>query len=116
MNKKPLHDILCEVVGGPFPDGKSHCYYQPPADKKISYPCIIYKYLSDLDDFADNMIYKSSKRYSLTVIDTDPDSEILSRVKKLNYCIPDRNYSSDGLNHFVYTLYYDGPRIKIKED
>lgn len=112
MERPALHDILCNILGGPFPDEKSHCYFQPPADFQMSYPCIVYNYVNDDDDFADNIHYRSSKRYTITIIDEDPDSKIPNRLKDLPYCTSDRNFSIDGLNHFVYTLFYNGPRIK----
>lgn len=112
MAKQALHDILCEVLGAPFPDGKSHCYFEPPSGEEIKYPCIIYHYTNDDDDFADNIHYRSSKRYTVTIIDEDPDSEISSRLKNtLSYCTLDTVFSKDGLTHFVHALYFNGPRI-----
>lgn len=110
-----LHDILREVLGGPFPDKNDpwHCYFSPPDGKQINYPCIIYKYTNDYDDFADNIHYRSFKRYTITIIDEDPDSKIPKKLKDmLPYCSSDRNFAVDGLNHFVYTLLFSGPRIK----
>lgn len=108
MAKAALHDLLCGVF-----EGEKNCYFEPPADMEIQYPCIVYNYTNDVDDFADNICYKSSKRYTVTIIDEDPDSKIPSKLKEmLPYCRSDRNFASDGLSHFVYTLFYDGPRIK----
>lgn len=78
----------------------------------MKYPCIVYHHSDDSDRFADNTLYKEMKRYTVTIIDSDPDSEIPSRLKRLKYCSLDRNYTMDGLNHFVYTLYFNGPRFK----
>lgn len=112
MEKQALHDILLKIIGGPFPDGESHCYFEPPANKQIAYPCIVYHHTNDQDEYADNIHYTKSKRYTVTVIDEDPDSKIPDKLKELPYCSSDRNFSSDGLSHFVYTLYYNGSRIK----
>lgn len=112
MARPALHDMLCEILGAPFLDGEDHCYFEPPSDIEMKYPCIVYNYVNDLDEYADNIHYKSSRRYTITVIDEDPDSEIPSRLKNLSYCMSDRNFASDGLSHFVYTLYYNGPRVK----
>lgn len=104
-----LHDILCDVLGS------SYCYFEPPADIDMKYPCIVYNYTNDLDVFADNLHYRSSKRYTVTIIDEDPDSIIPSKLKnRFCYCTSDRNYAAEGLNHFVYTLYFNG--LRIKED
>lgn len=112
MGRIALHDILCKILNEQSLNGEEHCYFEPPANISIKYPCIIYNYTNDLDDFADNIHYNSSKRYTITIIDSDPDSKIPSKLKALPYCTSDRNFSIDGLCHFVYTLFYNGPRIK----
>lgn len=104
--QKPFHDILCEVLGS------NHCYFDPPATIHMKYPCIRYSYSNDEDRFADNRRYLKNKRYIVTIIDKDPDSKIPERLKELPYCYSDRNYAMDGLSHFVFTMFYNGPRIK----
>lgn len=110
MAKQALHDILCDILGS------SNCYFSPPADIEMTYPCFIYNYTNDLDSFADNIHYNYSKRYTITYITEDPDSNISELMRKLPYCSSDRNFAVDGLNHFVYTLYYNGPRIKEEKE
>lgn len=117
MVKQALHDILCGVLGAPFPDGEDHCYFEPPADIAMKYPCIRYNYTNDNDDFADNIHYRNSKRYTVTVIDEDPDSKIPDKLKNaLPYCVLDRVFTVDGLKHFPHTLYFSGPRIKEENE
>ena len=116
MAQQALHDILCGVLGAPFPDGEDHCYFVSPADMEMKYPCIVYNYVNDLDNYADNIHYRKSKRYTVTIIDEDPDSEIPDRLKELPYVSSDRNFETEGLSHFVFTLYYNGPRIKEEEN
>lgn len=116
MARRALHDILCEILGAPFPDGEDHCYFEAPSNNEMRYPCIVYNYTNDLDDFADNIHYRKSKRYTITIIDYDPDSNISEKLKDLPYCTSDRNFASDGLSHFVYTLHYSGPRIKEESE
>lgn len=106
MGKIPLHDTLCEILGS------SNCYFEPPSSIEMSYPCIVYNYANDRDDFADNVRYRKFKRYVVTIIDEDPDSKIPNNLKELPYCSSDRNYSVDGLSHFVFTLFFNGQRIK----
>lgn len=106
MEQPALHDLLCEILGS------EHCYFNPPADIFMSYPCIVYNYTNDMDDFADNIHYRHSKRYTITIIDEDPDSKIPSKMRELPYCSSDRNFASSGLSHFVFSLHYSGPRIK----
>ena len=51
-------------------------YFQPPSSVKLVYPCIVYA-LDGVDaNHADNKPYMSAKRYKVTIIDKDPDSEI----------------------------------------
>lgn len=45
-------------------------------------------------------------RYELTVIDKNPDSDILDRVASLPMCAFERHYTADNLNHDVYNIYY----------
>lgn len=90
---------LLEAIIAPHP-----VYFQPP--EKMSYPCIRYK-LDDVEtEYADNRPYTYEKRYQVTVIDHDPDSPIFDEVVALSKCRFDRFYIADGLNHFVFTLFY----------
>ena len=111
MARPALHDILCGVLGR-----KDRCYFEPPSTIVMSYPCIRYVHTNNRNGHADNIKYTTSKRYTVTIIDTDPDSEIPKRLEKLSYCSLDRRYDADGLVHWVYVLYYDGPRINKKEE
>lgn len=81
-------------------------YFQPPESKAIEYPAIIYGLSSIVNNHADNLVYKQSKTYSLTVIDRDPDSELVDKISKLPTCRFDRHFTSDNLNHYVFTIIY----------
>lgn len=117
MARQALHDLLCEILPGPFPEEEGdHCYFQPPTDMQMFYPCFVYNYANDLDDFADNLHYRHSKRYSVIYITYDPDCNISKKMNEIPYCTSDRNYAVDGLYHFVYTLHYSGPRIKEEKE
>ena len=86
--------------------GSENVYYQPPPSMEMNYPAIRYS-ISDIDNkHADNEVYKQNCRYDLTVIDSDPDSVIVSAVSKMRYISFDRNYKANNLNHTVFTLYY----------
>ena len=81
-------------------------YYQPPESIKLKYPCVIYE-LSDIDSVhADNKKYINNKLYQLTLIDEDPDSGLLESILSLPKCRFDRSFSSDDLNHFVFSIFY----------
>lgn len=86
--------------------GSSNVYFQPPASVRMKYPAIVYS-RSDIDNrFADNSPYSQEKAYTVTVIDKDPDSEIVDRIASLPKCMHDRNYRVENLNHDVFTLFY----------
>lgn len=83
----------------------SNVYFQPPSSIQMKYPCIRYTLSSENIRHADNKKYTKHKRYSVTVIDRNPDSLLPDRVGDLPYCSLERTYFADGLNHFVYTIY-----------
>lgn len=100
-NRLKLHEKLCEILGS------RNVYFQPPASVKMQYPAIVYN-LKDIDPkHANNLVYARFFCYAITVIDRNPDSEIVDKISQLPMCSMDRpSYASDGLNHFVFTLYY----------
>ena len=83
-----------------------HVYFQPPATMMLKYPCIIYNLSNDKPLYANNRRYWGMNRYSVILIDKNPDSPFLERLKRLPYCSFDRTYTSDNLNHFACTIYY----------
>lgn len=86
--------------------GSRHVYYQPPEGVKIQYPAIIYNRDDIYNTFADNIVYTQDHKYSITVIDEDPDSTFVQLVSKIPRIKFVRHYVSDNLNHDVFTLYY----------
>lgn len=101
QHRLELHEYLCDILGS------RNCYYSPPASMKMKYPCIVYNLSGVNTKHADNIPYLTALEWDITVIDEDPDSEIASRMLQLPKCRFDRPLnSSDGLNHFYYTLYY----------
>lgn len=72
----------------------------------MEYPCIRYS-LDDMNTtFANNTPYTNKKRYSVTVIDRDPDSNIPDTVAELPMCVFDRFFTADNLNHVVFKLFF----------
>lgn len=95
-----LHEELCEVLG----DSK-RVYFSPPAHMK--YPCIRYDDNGDEISYGDNTRYSVKRRWTVMIIDENPDSEIPAKLlEHFRYCTKDRVYASDGLYHFVFNLYY----------
>jgi hypothetical protein len=81
-------------------------YFQPPPTVKLQYPCIIYKRDYADTKFADNKPYDIVRRYAITVIDSNPDSDIPGKVAALPRCLFNRFYTVDNLNHDVYSMYF----------
>lgn len=95
-----LHEELVEVLG-------SRCvYFQPPESIKLKYPAIIYERHDIPNRFANDEVYLQTIKYKVTVVDRDPDSEIVSRMSKFKTAKFDKHYVVDGLNHDVFTIYY----------
>jgi hypothetical protein len=86
--------------------GSDNVYFQPPPNVKMEYPCILYRRDYELAEHADDLPYRRTKRYLVTVIDRNPDSDIPDRVAALPLCTYDRFYTADNLNHDVYKLFF----------
>ena len=87
--------------------GSTNVYFQPPPSVKLKFPCIVYKKTGQDEVFADDILYSNMRKYSVTVIDPNPDSAIPDRLQReLRYCSFSTNYPADNLNHDVYTLYF----------
>lgn len=70
------------------------------------YPCIIY----DLDkreaNHADNIPYRTAKRYQVTVIDRNGLSTIPDAVFNLPMCAFERRFKANSLYHDVFNVYF----------
>lgn len=84
----------------------TNVYFQPPPTVSMKYPCIRYERIDRDTLFANDKPYSHAKGYLLTVIDSDPDSEIPDKVADLPYCLFDRFYTADNLNHDVFKLFF----------
>ncbi len=99
-SREELHEILVGILG------TRNVYFQPPESLKLKYPCIVYERSGIRTDKANNGKYLANKRYTVTIIDEDPDSEIPEKILALQYCSFDRHFISENLNHDVFTLYF----------
>ncbi len=99
-NRLKLQALLEEILGS------DEVYFQRPQNKMIGYPAIIYE-RNDIDNtYSDNLVYKRDYSYQITVIDPDPDSSIVDKVSKIPRNRFVRHFTSDNLNHDVFTLYF----------
>ena len=98
--RQSLHQILTTI------EGVKQVYFQRPPDVKMEYPCIVYNRDSIRSTYADCKAYYSTVRYKVTVIDTNPDSEIHLAIRDMPMAEYDRFYTANGLNHDVFNLYF----------
>lgn len=96
--RSDLQEILSEL------DGPEEVYFQAPP--RMVFPCIKYERDESWVSRADNLMYLFKKRYQVTVIDRNPDSEIPDQVEALPFTRFERFFVKDGLNHWVYNLYF----------
>lgn len=100
-SRQQLSEILNGIIGT-----TKRVYFQPPASIKMVYPCIVYN-LDDIDaEFANNLPYALTKKYTIMVITKDPDMDLPMKVAQLPMCTMSRAYSADNLYHYVFDLYY----------
>lgn len=86
--------------------GDKNVYFQPPPSVKMNYPAIRYKlYLID-NDHADNLPYIQNTEYEMIYITKNPDDPMIKTLSKLPMCSFNRFYTSDNLNHYIYTIFY----------
>lgn len=86
--------------------GSRNVYFQPPSSVKMQYPAIVYSRSDINNTHADDTVYRQLLEYEVTVIDFDPDSEIVMKLSRVPRCRFDRHFTADKLNHDVFTLYY----------
>lgn len=80
-------------------------YFQPPENLKIGYPAVVF-HLSKIEiDHASDAPYKGAREYSVTLITKDPEPDVIDEILKIPYSSLDTTYISDGMNHFVFTVY-----------
>lgn len=87
--------------------GSKNVYFQPPSDKKLSYPCIVYRLDYIQTKYASNLPYRNAKRYSLTYIDKTPDQFTIDKISLLPTVRFGRTYVADNLNHTTFQLHFD---------
>lgn len=101
MASKPDIQTLFETLLG-----SRNVYFRPPPSVRMSYPAIRY----DIDDInglrADDTLYARFNSYTVTLIDPNIKSEFVDKLIALPYCTFIRWYANDGLNHFVFKLFY----------
>lgn len=84
----------------------ANVYFQPPPDKQLVYPCIVYE-LEDVQVLrADNGPYSIHDRYQVTFIRHEPDSPVTRELLGLPFSSFSRHFTTSGLNHDVFVIYH----------
>jgi len=86
--------------------GSANVYYQPPSTITMDYPAIVYSRDALKSTFANDIVYTIVKGYKITVIDEDPDSEIVERIALMPTCRFITHFASENLNHDVFAIQY----------
>lgn len=105
-----LQSLLEEILGS------RNVYFQPPSDKKLSYPCIVYRldYVNLIN--ADSIPFIKNKRYLVTYIDKIPDQYIPDKLLSLPKVSFDRAYVADNLHHTAVRLYFDAKPNNLSDN
>jgi len=97
--------------------GVARVYYQPPENLRLKYPCIIYTYDGSRNTkYGSNKPYVEWPSYNVTIIDSDPESDIPDRFLKLmrrgNFVTFERLFTLDNLNHWTYNVIWGKGLVK----
>lgn len=87
--------------------GTKNVYFQPPEEKQLVYPCIIYQLDGVKTIYADSIPYKNSKRYLVTYISKTPDMYVPDQIALLPTASFNRYFVQKNLNHWSYRIYFD---------
>lgn len=88
--------------------GSRNVYFQPPESLQMKYPAFVYELADIITDKANNKNYIRNNRYTLTLIHKNPDNELKDTIlDEFEFISFDRFFSKDGLNHYVYDLYFN---------
>lgn len=100
VDRQKLQTILENLLGS------RNVYFQPPESVRMNYPAIVYSLEKIESVYANDGVYLSKKKYSVTVMDKSPDSVIADKVSGLPACAFKQFYEKDNLNHYVFSLLF----------
>lgn len=86
--------------------GSRNVYYQPPSNVQMKYPCIVYSLIGVDATHANDSLYGSRTKYSITIIDKNPDSILPDKIARLPLASFGAHFTKDNLNHTVYNMYF----------
>lgn len=100
MGRLDLHASLVELT-----ENTKNVFFQPPSNIVLPYPCIVYGRNRRSTYHADDNKYFGRQGYQVTVIETDPDSQLPEKVLALPYSRWENEFINDNLHHTVITVY-----------
>lgn len=73
-------------------------------------PCAVIELGIPTMQYADNIPYHWTNRWSITIIDRDgtKGEYYIRKMLELPYCSFDRSFKNDNLYHFTFTIYFKG--------
>lgn len=102
-----LHRELQNILETYGDGNRKDVYFQPPESIRMSYPAIVYELSGLSDNKANNSAYFLGREYSVTYMTNDPDNELVDVFETFfKFCKFSRSFISNGLNHYIFTLYY----------
>lgn len=82
-------------------------YYKRPPDNKMECPCFVYRMSQPKVLRANNKVYHIFSCYNVIYICREPsDTIVQTMLEKFEHCDIDREYESDELYHYSFTIYY----------
>lgn len=100
VNRLAFQLVLEDILGS------QNVYFQPPLNKTMQYPCIVYERYKASRQSADNLPYRWQQAYQVTYIDKLPDSDVIDKLVALPLSEFDRHFATSGLNHDVFVIYH----------
>ena len=95
-----LHEELVTILGS------RNVYFQPPESLQLNFPCIIYERYNISNVHADDDVYLQPRQYRVTVVDINPDSDIVTRMSQYKTARFIRHHVVNNLNHDIFNIYY----------
>lgn len=96
-----------EIISKAESFGVKNSYFEPPANIKMTYPCMVLKRGVMSSRHAGNRTYKVDDAWDITWIRLDPDDGMVHKFLDAYQMIRHaRTYVADGLHHDQFKLYY----------
>lgn len=102
-----LHELLVDKFSAwSGKDESLNVHFQPPQTIRLTYPCIIYSRGNANVLYANNKKYKNKDRYTVLLIERDPDSSLRDSISEIPYSTEEPTYRADNLYHRPFTIYF----------